>query len=59
MRVDIDEAGGYQQSLGVDFLVAAPIDMSDGRDAAAGERHVAAKSGPPSAIMDGAVADHQ
>ena len=57
MRVHVDEAGGDEQTFGINDLVGVAEIGSDSDDAAVSDRDVGDTAGGTSAIDDGAVSD--
>jgi hypothetical protein len=57
--VDIDEAGGDQLALGVEFLGPAAGDLADGGDCVADDADIGFDRRAPGAIDDGAATNDQ
>ena len=58
MGVDIDEAGGDEFALGVDFLGAACGDVTDRGDAVANNTDIGVARGAARTVDDGAATDY-
>ena len=52
MGVDVDEAGSDHQALGVDFLAAEVVDLTDGGDDAVVDGDIGLAGGRAGAVDD-------
>ncbi len=53
----VDEAGGYSQSLGVDFSMGAPRDVADGGDGIVADGQVAGVRRAAITVIDHSITD--